>query len=299
MMEAFPAFFPLAGARVVIAGDGEGADAKARLLKGSPATVARVRGAAVLAAESYAGAVLAFVASPSLEVCEAGARAARAAGTPVNVVDHPDLCDFHTPAIVDRGSVVAAIGTAGAAPIVAALLRAELEARVPAGLGRLAGLFGRMRPEIVAAFPELAQRRGFLRALLAGPVAEAADQGDMAAAEASLRAEIARGVSALGQLWLIAAPAARDLLSLRAARALAEAELLVLGDGVDAAIVALARRDAPQRPLADVDAAFLAREAAAGQQTVVLASAQTLTRLGEGLHALAAPYRRLDPARDA
>jgi hypothetical protein len=98
---------------------------------------------------------------------------------------------------------------------------------------------------------------------------------------------------------LTGVPAARDLLSLRAARALAEAELLVLGDGVDAAIVALARRDAPQRPLADVDAAFLAREAAAGQQTVVLASAQTLTRLGEGLHALAAPYRRLDPARDA
>jgi precorrin-2 dehydrogenase/sirohydrochlorin ferrochelatase len=298
-MEAFPAFFPLAGARVVIAGEGEGADAKARLLKGSPASIQRLRGDAALAAENYAGALIAFVASPRRAFCEAAARAARAAGAPVNVVDHPDLCDFHTPAIVDRGQVVAAIGTAGAAPIVAALLRAELEARIPVGLGRLAGLFGRMRPEIVAAFPDLAQRRGFLRALLAGPVAEAADRDDLPAAEALLRAEIARGVAALGEVWLIATPPARDLLSLRAARALAEAETLVLGDGVDPAVVALARRDAAQRELVGIDAAFLAREAAEGRQTVVLAAAAALAPLAEALARLRAPHRRLDPAPDA
>jgi precorrin-2 dehydrogenase/sirohydrochlorin ferrochelatase len=298
-MEAFPAFFPLTGARVVIAGEGEGADAKARLLKGSPAKVQRLRGEAALAAESYAGAVLAFVASPRPEFCAAAARAARDAGTPVNVVDHPELCDFHTPAIVDRGQVVAAIGTAGAAPIVAALLRAELEARIPAGLGRLAGLFGRMRPEIVAAFPDLARRRSFLRALLAGPAAEAAERDEMAAAEALLRGELARGVAALGQVWLIATPAARDLISLRAARALAEAEILVLGDAVDPAVVALARRDAPQRPLGEIDAGLLARDAAEGRQTAVLATAAELTPLAAALAALGAPYHRLDPAPDA
>ena len=44
LMEVFPAFFPLRDRRVVIAGEGEGAEAKARLLAGSPATVVRVRG---------------------------------------------------------------------------------------------------------------------------------------------------------------------------------------------------------------------------------------------------------------
>jgi precorrin-2 dehydrogenase/sirohydrochlorin ferrochelatase len=298
-MEAFPAFFPLAGARVVIAGEGEGADAKARLLKGSPASVQRLRGDPALVSANYAGALIAFVASPRPEFCEAAARAARAAGAPVNVVDHPELCDFHTPAIVDRGQVVAAIGTAGAAPIIAALLRAELEARIPVGLGRLAGLFGRMRPAIVAAFPDLAQRRSFLRALLVGRVAEAADRDDMAAAESSLRAEIARGVAALGEVWLIAAPLARDLLSLRAARALAGAETLVLGDGVDPSVIALARRDSSQRPLSGIDAAFLAHEAAEGRQTVVLATAAELAPLAEALAKVGAPYRRLDPAPDA
>jgi hypothetical protein len=195
--------------------------------------------------------------------------------------------------------VVAAIGTAGSAPIVAALLRAELEAKISPGLGRLASLFGELRPEIVAAFPDLARRRAFLRALLSGPVAEAADRGDVEAAQALLRAEIGKDAAALGQIWLIVSPLARDLLSLRAARALAEAETLVLGEGVDPAVAVLARRDAPQRPLAAVDAAFLTREAAEGRQTAVVASAAALAALATALSALGAPHRRLDPAPEA
>src|SRR5579863_4837327 len=146
-MEAFPAFFPLRGRRVVIAGAGEGAKAKVRLLAGSPASVVRVEGEAALDADVYAGASLAFVASPDPAFCERAAAAARDAGVAVNVVDHPELSDFHTPAIIDRGQVVAAIGTGGAAPIVAALLRAELEAKIAPGLGALAELFGKLRPK--------------------------------------------------------------------------------------------------------------------------------------------------------
>jgi precorrin-2 dehydrogenase len=298
-MEAFPAFFPLAGARVVIAGEGEGAEAKARLLAGSPARLERVRGGAALTPAAYAGAALAFVASPDPDFCREAAEAAKAAGAPVNVVDHPELCDFHTPAIIDRGQVIAAIGTGGAAPIVSALLRAELEARIPAGLGRLATLFGALRPEIVAAFPDLAHRRAFLRALLAGPAAEAADAGDLVKAEQLIRAELARGLVALGAIWLIAAPPSREDLSLRAARALAEADTLVLGEGVGPDVAVLARRDAPRRAPADADAAFLAAEAAEGRRTAVLADADALSVLGRDLERLGVGYRRLDPAPTA
>ncbi|HEY1749873.1 MAG TPA: bifunctional precorrin-2 dehydrogenase/sirohydrochlorin ferrochelatase [Caulobacteraceae bacterium] len=298
-MEAFPAFFPLKGRRVVIAGEGEGAEAKARLLADAPARLERVSGDAATAAAAYTGAVLAFVASPDAAFCAAAAAAARAAGVPVNVADHPELCDFHTPAIIDRGQVVVAIGTAGAAPIVAALLRAELEAKASPGLGRLAQLFGELRPEIVAAFPDLAQRRAFLRAAMSGPAAAAADAGDMAEAARRLRAEIASGVATTGQIWLIAAPRMADLLSLRAARALAEAELLVLGEFVPPAIAVLARRDAPQRPLDEVDASYLASEAAQGRQLAVVAAPAELKPLAARLAALGAPHHRLDPAPDA
>jgi precorrin-2 dehydrogenase/sirohydrochlorin ferrochelatase len=295
-MEAFPAFYPLSGRRLVIAGEGEGAEAKARLMADTPATVARVSGHAIFEAGTYAGAALAFIAHADADICARAAAAAKAAGAPVNVVDHPELSDFHTPAIIDRGQVIAAIGTAGAAPIVAALLRAELEARIPVGLGRLAALFGDLREETRAAFPDLAQRRAFLRSLMAGPVAEAADKGDLAAAEHLMRDEIAKGVRATGRVWLIEAPAARDLISLRAARALAEADLLVLDEAVDPTVATLARRDAPRRTLAETDAAYLAREASEGRQAVVVASATRLIPLAGELAGLGAPAQALAAA---
>lgn len=293
-MEAFPAFFPLSGRRVVIAGEGEGAEAKARLLAGAPATVEWISGDAALASGAYAGAALAFIASPDVAFCEAAALAARRAGVPTNVVDHPELSDFHTPAIIDRGQVIAAIGTAGSAPIVAALVRAELEARLPAGLGRLAQLFGKLREETRAALPDLARRRAFLRAMLSGAVAEAADTGDLVSAEQLMRAALAGDTSTLGVVWLIETPGARDLLSLRAARILAEADTLVLGHGVAADIAVLARRDAPQRALTDTDAAFLVAEAQAGRQSAVIADRGALTDLalamgGQARHHMLAP----------
>ena len=113
-MDAFPAFFPLSGKTVVIAGAGEQADAKLRLFAGSPASVKRLDGEAALDPIEYAGAILAFIASPDDAFAEAAANAARAASVPVNVVDRPALCDFTTPAVIDRGEVVAAIGTGGA-----------------------------------------------------------------------------------------------------------------------------------------------------------------------------------------
>jgi precorrin-2 dehydrogenase/sirohydrochlorin ferrochelatase len=298
-MEAFPAFYPLRGRRVVIAGEGDGAEAKARLFAGAPARIDRIVGAAALAADAYQGAALAFVASPDGDFCAAAAAAARSAGAPVNVVDHPELSDFHTPAIIDRGQVLAAIGTAGAAPIMAALLRAELEARIPPGLGRLAALFGDLRAEIRAAFPDLAQRRMFLRAMLQGPVAEAADAGDVAEAARRLRAAIEAGMAGAGRVWLIEAPPAPDLLSLRAARALAEADVLALGRAVAPEVIALARRDAPHRSLADADAGFLAAEAREGRQAVAVASAAELEPFAASLSGAGAPVETLAPARSA
>ncbi len=297
-MEAFPAFFPLTGARVIIAGEGEMAEAKARLLAGSPATVVRLAGEAALKPESYAGAALVFVASPDEAFLQAAAAAAKTAGAPVNVVDHPALSDFHTPAIIDRGQVVAAIGTAGAAPMLAALLRSELEARIPEGLGAVAGLLGRFRAELRAAFPDLPARRAFLRSVLDGPIPDLAMTDPEAAGE-RFKADIARGVAVAGKVWLIAAPSERDLLTLRAARALGMADVLVVSDGVGGDLTALARRDAAWRTLAGTDAAFLADLAAKGLQAVVLAPGPHLRPVSEQLFTLSAAHELLLPAAEA
>jgi precorrin-2 dehydrogenase/sirohydrochlorin ferrochelatase len=260
-VDAFPAFFPLAGRIVVIAGSGEGAEAKVRLFDGSPAQLERLEGAAALDPQSYAGAALGFVASADDAFATAAAAAARAAHVPVNVVDRPQLCDFTTPAVIDRGEVVAAIGTGGASPMLAALLRQDIEARVPEGAGRVAALFRSLQDEVRAALPDTGRRRAFLRAALTGPAAEAAMAGDMARAADLLRQALACDKPQAGAVQFVDARGPVDLLTLRAARALAGADVLVADEGADADVLALARRDAERRSPAGVeDLAALAEQ---------------------------------------
>jgi precorrin-2 dehydrogenase/sirohydrochlorin ferrochelatase len=262
-MQTFPAFFPLEGRRVVIAGAGEAADAKARLFDGSPARVERPSDAAALEPATWTGAALAFVAGGDLAFVTAAAEAARQAGVPVNVVDHPALCDFQTPAIIDRGRVVAAVGTAGAAPVMASLLRAELETRIPPAAGAIADLLAERREAIRAAFPDLARRRAFFRRVLLSP-------GAADAADAARRIEeaLAAGASGAGRVVFVVAPEEPDRLSLRAVRALNIADVVFAGDGGAAIVAAHARRDAERLAAADLPA--LAKVAADGLTCVAV-----------------------------
>jgi precorrin-2 dehydrogenase/sirohydrochlorin ferrochelatase len=263
-MDAFPAFFPLAGRQVVIAGDGEPAAARTRLFAGSPAEVIRVEGQAALAPEAYSDADLVFIASHDEAFALAAAAAARSSGAPINVFDRPALSDFHTPAIVDRGPVVAAVGTTGHAPVMAQMLRADIEARIPAHAGSLAALLGERRGALIAAFPDMAGRRGFLRAMLASPPVD----GE------ALDALIAAGWSGVGRVWLIALPLADDLISLRAQRALAAADVVIAPPQAESLLATHARRDAERRPGATPDE--IAALAAAGKLVAVIGAAPDL-----------------------
>jgi siroheme synthase-like protein len=244
-LDSFPAFFPLTGRKVVIAGSGEGADNKARLFEGSPATIVRLEDQAAFLPGSYTGAVLAFISSPDEVFVQAAARAARAARVLVNVVDRPALCDFNTPAVIDRGQVVAAVGTGGASPVLATLLRNDIETQVPEGAGRVAAMLSRFQDEVRKALPVLHERRSFLRDAATGEAAQAAMAGDMETAGKLLREALAGGVSAprAGRIRFIAGKGPADLLTLRAVRALSGADVLIADPGTDAQILALARRD--------------------------------------------------------
>jgi len=270
-MDAFPAFFPLAGRTVAIVGDGEPAEAKARLFDGSPARLLRIAADRALDPAAYEDASLVFIAAGEAPFREAAARIARQAGAVVNVVDHPALSDFHTPALVDRGAVVAAVGTTGASPMLAALLRSDIEARVPPGAGRVAALFGTMRDRLREALPDLDARRAFLREALTGPAAEAAMADDMASAKRLLGEALdgwAERTPVKGRLRIIESGAAPDLVSLRAARALSQADVLIAGAGAEPATLALARREARRVSLEEADAETLAGFAAQGLQII-------------------------------
>jgi precorrin-2 dehydrogenase/sirohydrochlorin ferrochelatase len=265
-MEAFPAFLPLTGRTVILAGSGPGADARARLLAGTPASVVRLDGPAACEAEAYEDAVLAFVASGDADFRRQAADAARAAHVPVNVMDDPALSDFYTPAIVDRGEVVVAIGTAGASPMLAAMLRGDIETMVPEGAGRVAALLREHREKIVASLPEMHERRALLRDALSGPPAVAALVGDMEEAGRLLLESLERGPQALGAVRFIAGRGPVDLLTLRAARAISAADIVVADEDADPQIVALARRDAERLAPAEATAERLAELAGGGRK---------------------------------
>ena len=165
-MKYFPLFMDLEDRDVLVAGGGEKALQKLRLLAKTTAratvvaetvsseiaALARRRTVSLqlrrLRPEDVKGKALAIGADDSAECNAELARAARAAGVPVNIVDAPELSTVIVPAIVDRDPVVVAIGTEGAAPIIARDLRARIESWLPADFGRVASTAAALRPRV-------------------------------------------------------------------------------------------------------------------------------------------------------
>jgi uroporphyrin-III C-methyltransferase / precorrin-2 dehydrogenase / sirohydrochlorin ferrochelatase len=262
-LSVFPAFFRVKDAVVTIVGDGEEALAKGRLLaqtnarlrfvapKPSHALAALIRDgghdhvARPFQARDLDGARLAFVATGDAGEDEAVAQAARAQGVPVNVVDRPELCDFFTPAIVNRAPVAIAIGSEGSGPVLTQMIRARIEAMLSPRLGDLARLAEAYRPLVERLVPRGASRRLFWRDFFSGSAASAVEDGDLAAAADAATDLLRRPHGASGKVWLVGAgPGAEDLLTLRAHRLLMEADAIVHDALVPEAIVAMGRRDA-------------------------------------------------------
>ncbi|WP_375691349.1 siroheme synthase CysG [Pseudooceanicola sp. LIPI14-2-Ac024] len=265
-MKSFPMFIRTTGRRVVIAGGGEQAAQKTRLILKTDAEI--VIAAAELDPELadvvaegratwhrdaitpalFAGAAMGFVAT-GCPATDASLHAlARAAGCPVNVVDRPDLCDLTTPSIVDRDPVVVAIGTEGTAPVLARQIKTRVEELLAPNLGGLAALAGRMRGAVADRVPH-ARRRAFWRWVFAEAPRHDWTRGAEREAARRIKDAIAAGgapeAQAEGHIALVGAgPGARDLLTLRAVERLQEADVIFYDRLVDPEVLELARRDA-------------------------------------------------------
>ena len=112
----------------------------------------------------------------------------------------------------------------------------------------------------------------FLRLALSGPAAQAALAGDMALAADHFVRAIDGGTATLGSVQYIDGKGPADLITLRASRALAAADILIVDPRVDQTIVAMARRDAERMPLAEATTQHLARQVEAGLRVVRIVS---------------------------
>lgn len=233
-MKQFPIFLNLRGRTVVLVGEGEAADAKARLI---------VRAGGRIVSTWEEGAAIAFVAIADDAEARAAAEKLRARGLLVNVVDRPDLCDFTTPAIVDRTPVTIAIGTGGASAGLAKAVRQRIEALLPARLGALAGALQSARDTMKARWPAAADRRRAIDAALApGGVLDPLDDEAAGRVGAWLADGFALRPARLETICLTGPDP--DDLTLRAARLLGEADHVFHPADAPAAILDRARADA-------------------------------------------------------
>lgn len=266
-MRFLPVFLDLQAGPIFLVGAGELAQAKLRLLL---AAGARVRWHAI---DGHYDLNSADAATAAIERCEAdpltanlthviavicaGAGAtghavaarARAAGIPVNVMDELDHSTFIFPAIVDRGDVVVAVGTGGASPVVARRVRERIEAILPARIGDLATFIGRWRTVIRDRIAEMPLRRRFWERVVDGPIGAAVLAGRVDEAERVLKSVVDHSSYAMEQasgfVTLVGAgPGDPDLLTIKALRALQDADVIFYDDLVSAEVLDRARRDA-------------------------------------------------------
>ncbi|MDW3222015.1 MAG: siroheme synthase CysG [Paracoccaceae bacterium] len=264
-MNTFPMFLQMQGRRVVIAGGGEQAAQKCRLILKTSAdiTVFAMSLDPELASlhtegriswksdriepSDFANTALVFIATGCPAADASLQILAKAVGATVNVVDQPHLCDALTPSIVDRSPVVVAIGTEGTAPVLGRQIKTKMEEILEPRLGELAALAGRLR-ESASARLGPRDRRDLWRWVFSGtPRHTHARGGEREAAQLIKRAiETASFTNGnTGSVALVGAgPGCKDLITLRGVQRLQEADVVYYDRLVDPEILELARRDA-------------------------------------------------------
>jgi uroporphyrin-III C-methyltransferase / precorrin-2 dehydrogenase / sirohydrochlorin ferrochelatase len=319
-MRTFPIFVSFEGKPPLVVGGGELAAVKARLLLKRAASVDIAASELVpeLAALAEAGQISLLAARPGIDQLRGRplviaateddgedtrvSAIARALGVPVNVPDRPELCTFALPAIVDRGEVTVAIGTSGAAPVLAQRLRAWLEQELHPRLDALARLAAEFRGPVAEKLPSGPPRRKFWEAVFEGAAAEAMLEGDEHKARALIGAaivEASQAPPAQGRVLLVGAgPGDPELLTMKAVRALKAADVILYDRLVGEGVLDHARREAELIPVGKAKGAhsvpqekinaLLIERAKAGQTVVRLKGGDPFIfgRGGEELDAL-------------
>lgn len=173
-------------------------------------------------------------------------------GVPVNVPDRPELCSFSLAAIVDRFPVTVAIGTEGAAPVLATRLRAWLELELSPQLGVLARVAASFRDRVARQLRPGVSRRTFWERVLGGSASEAILAGDEAEGVRRIEAELRQEADTrrIGRVILVGAgPGDPELLTLKAVRALKAADVILIDNLAGTGVLEHARREAEIIPV--------------------------------------------------
>jgi uroporphyrin-III C-methyltransferase/precorrin-2 dehydrogenase/sirohydrochlorin ferrochelatase len=262
----FPVFFDLTGQKVLVVGGGEVALRKISLLErtGALITVVAPEIAPELMARAASGTLklairefepldldgvrLVIVATSRRAVNRWIANLSESRNIPVNVVDDAQASRFIVPAIIDRDPVLVAVSTGGTSPVLARRLRERLEALIPGRIGELALWLKALRSTARRKLRDTQERRRFFESIVDGPAAQRFVEGDSQGAQRiaqQLLATTRAAPRAAGDVTLVGAgPGDPELLTLKALRALQDADVILHDRLVPPEVLDLARRDA-------------------------------------------------------
>ncbi|HEY0842965.1 siroheme synthase CysG [Methylotenera sp.] len=264
-MQALPIFINITNRLCVVIGGGDVATRKVSMLLKANAAVTLISPEichelqalaeakkiqcvqATYSKHQLEGACLVIAATDDEAVNKAVSVDAKALGIPVNVVDAPDLCTFTMGSIIERSPVVIAISSEGNAPVLARYIRTKIEAMLPAGYGRIAGIAGEFRDKVKAKFATTQARRRFWEDVLQGPLVERVLSGQEQSARALLQDLIDQenGTANKGEVFLVGGgPGDPDLLTFRALRLMQQCDVCVYDKLVSPEVMELVRRDA-------------------------------------------------------
>lgn len=264
-MRHFPIFLELSGRRVAVSGAGPVAVPKLRLLQKTDSNIAAYGRRPVPQVREWAadgrlelfereiepadvdGAALLYCANDDPDSDSRAASMGKQAGALVNIVDNLEDSEFITPAIVDRDPVVVAIGTEGAAPVLARKLKSDFELQLPTSLGPLAEAARAFRNTAASLRPGRA-RREFWAAFFEREGPEAYEKGGFPAAMRCLgslfrdadRRPRRAGIAA----FVGVGPGDPALMTLQASRFVDGADVIVHDASIPESVLELARREA-------------------------------------------------------
>ncbi|MEM8776469.1 MAG: siroheme synthase CysG [Pseudomonadota bacterium] len=319
-MKHFPIFVALEDKHVVVSGGGEAAVAKLRLILKTEAVVTvfatnvdgeiedwAAQGKLTLVRRDMqegdtSDAVLFYAADEDEEKDARTSAIARADGALANIVDNLHDSEFITPAIVDRDPVTVAIGTEGAAPVLARAIKSDLEERLPSTLGALARI-GKLFRKAADALPMGRVRRDFWSDYYFNKGPLAIERGGEEAVNHALDDLLERHLNKRAREGYVAfvgaGPGDPELLTLKARKSLHEADVVIYDRLVSGEILELARREAILinagkegfGPSTDQDeiSAMIVEHAAQGAQVVRLKGGDPTVfgRLDEEIEAVA------------
>ncbi len=184
---------------------------------------------------------------------------------PINAADHPSLCSFLFPALIQQGHFSAGITTGGASPAAAAYFKELLREQLPEHLDELLSWLESLRPAVKAAIPEQQKRAEVFRELFYACMAKGTPLTDE-----ELKSMLAAAPS--GSVALVGAGCGKaDLITLRGLRLLRQCQAVVYDDLIDPSLLDAAPESAKRLYVGKRSGARAASQAEINQTLIKLA----------------------------